>query len=447
MVERLSPFFNAFARRRISGLVPTIVQSQPGKFPDILELLRQHNVLQALRAQVGGPGLVDLIRRDGGVLGLGLMGGLREAAIAAFQEIRAFNMVGLPLTLNIIEDLAQESNVRTLFRDGVMNILGETVPPDGVFINPNTKKKFTTTAFTRQVVGADAANAEGWMGDGVTVAVIDSGARPEHPQLAGRVTVMTVPPFTGIDNNGHSVWCQTCIGGGLFNDPVLQVPLLGMAPRVRIVSVMALGFVVGTGSSSGIIKAMEKSIQAGADVVSMSLGSNDCPPSDSNPEAVAVVEMAAKGVIPVIAAGNAGPNPDTLGSPGCVDQALTVAALDPINGGVADFSSRGGAGSNPDKPDVAAPGVQIDSGSDGLLDAMTDRRPSRTATLSGTSMATPHVAGMVALARQAMKAAQGKTLTVEMVKAALAKTTTAPKDTASGWGLITWARLKSGLDL
>lgn len=422
-----------------------IVQSQPGKFPDILELLRQTDVIRSLREALGGPGFLDLVRRDGGVLGLGLglVGGIREMAVAALQEIRGFNMVGLPLTLNIIEDLAQEPNVRRLYRNGVMNVLQETVPPEGVFTAPTIKGRFTSTLWTRQIVGADRANAEGFDGRGVVVGVIDSGTRPGHPQLQGRVTVRTVPPFTGIDNGGHGLWCQTCIAGGQFTDQFLGVPMLGMAPGAHIISYMALGFVIGTGLSTGIIRAMEMSIQDGSDIVSMSLGSSDCPPPEDNPERVAVLEMVKQGVIPVIAAGNAGKGAGTIASPGCVSEALTVAALDPINGGVADFSS-GDDPNVPMKPDVSSYGVRILSGSDGLLNAMTTKSPGRSANLSGTSMATPHAAGIIALARQALKQ-QGKTLTAEMVKDAMAKTAPGAKNTTDGWGAITWGRLKSGL--
>jgi hypothetical protein len=96
-------------------------------------------------------------------------------------------------------------------------------------------------------------------------------------------------------------------------------------------------------------------------------------------------------VIPVVAAGNEGPRPGTVGTPGALTAVLTVGALDPIGGGVARYSSRGPTPWGSVKPDVVAPGGGypdrgIDSAITGLLDRAGDGIPSRYSPIQGTCM-------------------------------------------------------------
>lgn len=165
-----------------------------------------------------------------------------------------------------------------------------------------------------------------------------------------------------------------------------------------MVSVKCLGRGIGTGFTSEIINAMTTCYDKGAQVISMSLGSSVCQGGcEVCPECRMVKHLTDRGVIFVIAAGNSGPDANTIGCPGCSPSAITVAAVDK-DGIVAKFSSRGGS-QFPTKPNVAAPGVNIYSGTARMssIDIQEADAGFGFAAISGTSMATPHVAGLLAL--------------------------------------------------
>jgi hypothetical protein len=236
----------------------------------------------------------------------------------------------------------------------------------------------------------------------------------------------------------HNCWVLACIGGKPFTDPYYNVPTEGFAPNCRLISIKALGYVLGMGSESGVIQAMELARKLGAEIINMSLGSEDVPYSpEEDPEIEVVKKLTEDGIIVVCASGNSGPNPSTINSPGAAEQALTVGALNQFNNTICDFSSRGPVWGLT-KPDVCAPGYYIDAPTIGLLDVLEDRKPQRSSWLSGTSMATPHVTGLITLMAQALKK-NGLKLKTEMVKDMMSKygqVTT--KDNSYGWGVPTW---------
>jgi subtilisin family serine protease len=128
----------------------------------------------------------------------------------------------------------------------------------------------------------------------------------------------------------------------------------------------------------------------GADLTSNSWG---CPPEegcDAITLSVAVEHLRDAGQMFVVSAGNDGPECDTIWAPANADAAFSVGAIDPFSSQIMDFSSRGpvlGDGSGRVKPDVVAPGWEILSSVPG----------GGYTPLPGTSMAGPHVAGLVAL--------------------------------------------------
>jgi len=390
-------------------------------------------------------------------LGLGLrrqyLFRLLPQELFAFGDIvprifRPFGMLRAILDRDTVEWLAEQPEVIKIFSDEPMWVLQyPTVPPEGVFELPMKPKPktFTTTEYTRKLVGADTANRKGFFGDGVKVAIIDTGNPAVHESI-NRAVKDTVMTTSALDANGHGTHVTATIGGIRTRDDMMSSILgrdvwtQGMAPRCDLISIKALGYVIGTGLTSQIIQAIEKAVEYyRVDVINMSLGGSiNAERQEDDPYYHVMKEVVEKyHTIPVVAAGNEGPGEGTISSPGWLESVLTVAAYDPIRGEVADFSSRGPTPDNRVKPDTIAPGVNIHTACVNLLDMSGDRMPQRYAPLSGTSMSTPHCSGLVALMRQAHMTLLGKLLTVDEVKKMLMELGH-EKTNYDGWGPLTW---------
>ena len=391
---------------------------------------------------------------------------VREASIG-LASLAGVALTGRPVFDYLIVDAAAEGPLRQIA--GVINVAPDS--PVGIFQNEvrpvdqelvawaraivtpfglpsalafsQARSQVWSTAQSRLSVGADAADADGITGRGVRVAVLDTGADPgaiQRPGIIGESTVDGEPH--PLDQNGHSTHVYTTIAGSRFSHPVHGL-IQGVAAGVDLIVIKVLGYVIGTGSMSGILMGMQLAADRGAKIINMSLGGPDT--ADPNaPEHRAVSQLADRGVICVIAAGNSGPDPQTIGSPGSAPDALTLGAIDP-QGQVAGFSSRGTTLLGRTKPDCVAPGVNILSESTGLIAAMrVADGPWKFAAISGTSMATPHAAAVLALAEEYANR-RGRSLTTSEVKEALVRTGGAPNN-STGSGVITYPLLKSYID-
>ncbi|MFG1919712.1 S8 family serine peptidase [Micromonospora sp. NPDC048898] len=244
-------------------------------------------------------------------------------------------------------------------------------------------------------IGAPIAWAAGRDGAGVKVAVLDTGVDSTHPDLAGRIA--EAQDFSGSgsarDGHGHGTHvAATIAGSGAASDGRRK----GVAPGARLL----VGKVLddsGSGYSSSIIAGMEWAAHSGAKVVSMSLGGD--PTDGTDPMSQAVNDLTAEtGALFVVAAGNSGAA-RTVGAPGAAAAALTVGAVDRTDN-LAEFSSRGPRlGDNGLKPEITAPGVGIIAAR-AAGTAMGTPVDDAYTTASGTSMATPHVAGAAAILAQ-----------------------------------------------
>ncbi|MFJ3024799.1 S8 family serine peptidase [Streptomyces tendae] len=239
-------------------------------------------------------------------------------------------------------------------------------------------------------IGTPDAWEAGLTGKGVTVAVLDSGVDAGHPDLAGRIarSKSFIPGEEVADRHGHGTHVTSTVGGsGAASDGKEK----GVAPGATL----AVGKVLddeGFGSESEIIAGMEWAARdVDADIVSMSLGSTE-PSDGTDPMAEAVNTLSREtGALFVIAAGNTGA-PSSIGSPGAADAALTVGAVDSADQ-AAWFTSAGPRyRDNALKPDLSAPGVGILAARSRLAEGSGDYT-----SMDGTSMATPHIAGVAAL--------------------------------------------------
>ncbi|WP_433570289.1 S8 family serine peptidase [Streptomyces sp. CA-251247] len=244
------------------------------------------------------------------------------------------------------------------------------------------------------LIGATEAWAAGYTGKGVKVAVLDTGIDVNHPDFAGLIdgTASFVPEESVTDINGHGTHVAgTIVGSGAAS----RGDNKGVAPGADLFVGKVLGGEEGYGQDSWVMAGMQWAAESGADIVNMSLG-DSYPTDGSDPMSQTVDALSAQyGTLFVIAAGNAGP--ETVSAPGAAASALTVAATDKQDQ-LASFSSTGPlAHSGGMKPDIAAPGVDITAA---RSQEMTDGGQGFYRTISGTSMATPHVAGAAAILAQ-----------------------------------------------
>jgi subtilisin family serine protease len=247
-----------------------------------------------------------------------------------------------------------------------------------------------------------------WTGAGVTVAVLDTGIDSTHPAFAG--VTLDQKDFTGTgdgDGHGHGTHCA----GTVFGRPVGGTRI-GVAPGVTRALIGKVLGTNGAGTSQGIFEAMQWALNNGAHVISMSLGfdfpgmvkqleGQGIPTVPSVSQALeayranlrmfdALMSIAraqtgfGHGSVIVAATGNESNRPAwevAVSVPAAAEGVLAVGAIGQANNGytVASFSNT--------NPNVVAPGV----------DVLSARAGGGTVTMSGTSMATPHVAGVAAL--------------------------------------------------
>ncbi|MBI4451441.1 S8 family serine peptidase [Candidatus Woesearchaeota archaeon] len=244
------------------------------------------------------------------------------------------------------------------------------------------------------------------IGSGVKIAVIDTGIDYTHPDLGGCLgqNCKVVGGYDivnedndPIDDQGHGTHvAATAAGDG---------SLKGVAPGAKLLAYKVLT-ADGWGYWSWVLEGIERAVDPDrngryddkADVLSLSLGG---PGNPDDPISKAIDTAVSAGSTAVVAAGNSGPDMGTVGSPGTSRRALTVGATKKCDE-ITEFSSRGPVewnGGMLSKPDIVAPGFNICAAQHDDAFAGRECGESRIA-ISGTSMATPHVSGAVALLKQ-----------------------------------------------
>jgi subtilisin family serine protease len=291
------------------------------------------------------------------------------------------------------------------FRDGVDD-LAERLLGDGELAaarrpgRPGVMSEHFTDGQFTWGLQATRVDRTRFTGAGVHVAVLDTGLDLAHPDFAGRD--VTIASFTGEpfgDGQGHGTHCiGTALGPRL---PAGGPPRYGIASEAAIYAGKVLDN-EGFGDDGGILAGIDWALENRCEIISMSLGS----PASEGETYSRTYEKAARrafkqGAIIVAAAGNESARPSFIapvGHPANCPSILAVAALD-SSLAIAEFS----CGSTPDDGggiDLAAPGVAV-------ISSVPD---GGTLPSDGTSMATPHVAGLAALWAQAVPDVRGRGL-------------------------------------
>jgi bacillopeptidase F len=336
---------------------------------------------------------------------------VRAAGVRA-RRFWIANAIALSASPALVRRLARHPAVASVGLDPVIRAVGEAPDPPAAAIPPllsvqaieSAPAPGAGAAVTLDAIRArDAWREFGVSGAGIRVGSIDTGVDPTNPEVAGRIVAWRdfvngqPAPY---DDHGHGTHTiGTMIGAGAAGAPI------GVAPGATVVVAKALG-ADGLGLGSDLLAAAEWMTDPDGDPKTddfPAVVDNSWTGDDANDVwyQKVVQSWIALGIVPVFAAGNRGPGPSTIPSPASYPSTIAVAAVDET-WTVAAFSGRGpvvwmnaggagpAAGTLLAKPDLAAPGVHVLSATGqgyGLQ--------------SGTSPAAAHVAGVVALVRQA----------------------------------------------
>ncbi|MEM2924602.1 MAG: S8 family serine peptidase [Methanocellales archaeon] len=276
------------------------------------------------------------------------------------------NAIAANLPVKAIEKLRTHAKISYIEADSIAHALGETTPWGIAKIN-------ATQVWTQY-------NNKG---TGIKVAILDTGIQYDHPDLKanikGGVNFVgwtrdgNTNPKYWTDKNGHGTHVAGIVAA--VNN---TIGVVGVAPEASLYAVKVLND-AGSGYYSDIVQGIEWSINNNMQIISMSFGGT----SDSQALKDACDKAKKRGIVLIAAAGNSGdgnPNTDNVLYPAKYDSVIAVAATDSSDS-VPSWSSDGS------EVDVAAPGVSI----------LSTYKGSSYATMSGTSMAAPHVTGTVAL--------------------------------------------------
>jgi subtilisin family serine protease len=313
-----------------------------------------------------------------------------------FKSLWLINAMLIELPASKVALLETHPDVKAIYANRTMHIIRDIRGHAAPTVDPFT--------YGLTMMGIPQVRQENpaAIGTGVTVGILDTGVDANHPDLKGKV--VNFKDFinnktTAYDDHGHGTHVSGTIAGGNTSGTAI-----GIAPGAKIIMGKVFG-ADGSASQDELLAAMQWIADPDGNpathdqpaLVSNSWGGTAPSPTTDPTDDVfcqALSSWLKLGIFPVFAAGNDGPDSGTVGSPGACPQAYAIGAVDEHEQ-VADFSSRGPTkwkSSTLNRPNVSAPGVDILSAKPG----------GSYQTMSGTSMATPHAAGLLTLIYQAM---------------------------------------------
>jgi len=350
------------------------------------------------------------------------------SAIGGFRESHRFSAVrgfAAQLTKAQVQLLSRLPGVVHVEANGVLSVA-----------NDSAQESFGV-ASARGAAGVDGdgdGNAASYSRNDLVAAVIDTGIDAGHADLdEGKVLgfancvggCITTPPF---DDHGHGSHVAATIAGE--GDGRADLLHRGVAPAAALVGVKVLA-ADGSGSTADIAAGIDWVIANkatyGIEAINMSLSGTNCA-NGSDILSLAANRAHDAGLVVAVAAGNSGPGTCSVSTPAAAADALTVGAM--ADGGEngfkqAYFSSRGKTLDGRIKPDISAPGVNITSADAGTAAGYTQ--------LSGTSMASPFVAGTALLmldANPTMGCASGAAASVSPTRSS--RRSWPPRSTGAG---------------
>ena len=327
----------------------------------------------------------------------GSFGAIRKHGTVTYEFLSGMG-AAVDIRVSNIKALSEEGTIEFVEEDGISHItLSSSVP----------------------LINADDVWAMGYDGTGVKVCIIDTGVDPNHCDFpSGKIVGWA--DFIGsgsspYDDHGH--------GTHVASTAVGEDAPLGVAPGADLMAAKVCNS-GGSCPDSAIIQGVDWGVAQGADVESLSIGG---PGGDGTSAIAQECNWAvSQGVVVTVAAGNSGSGCCTIETPGDATNVITVGASDKSDA-LASFSSRGPTTDGRVKPDIVAPGVSIYAAARGTSCSDTG--------MSGTSMATPHAAGVAALMLDARGTATPLQVKNCMGATAIDKGNTG-KDCLWGWGRV-----------
>ncbi len=333
--------------------------------------------------------------------------------------------------MNVIDSYSTFSTIQASLTEQEINKLRMFEPSMTIQQDKYYTKAVDTVRPSLTNIKAQAQNTTPYTGENIKVAIMDSGIDTEHRDLNVTEGFCSLAPHcsTGVpydDNNGHGTHVAGIIAA-LAND----TGLIGIAPNVDLYSIKVLNE-LGVGTTTSIVKGIEWAMEKQIDIMNLSITTTTDDPIIENALKVAYD----KGILLVGAGGNKGTDPDNMVTyPAQYDSVIAVSA---VNSDLTKYlqSSVG------QQIEIAAPGANIFSSYPSEWDYLDGKQDGYTL-LSGTSMAAPHVTGVLALLKERFPAMTN--VEIRNLIGGMTKDLGEPaRDSIFGKGLVQYPKLIPG---